>query len=92
MLGLDQMTEQELLAGLYRLADACERFNREIALAAKRRQFSKDPIEGVWAAQDEQNLLVEMNRLMDRRRAVEGHLMRVRGQLQPLSRHELGEG
>jgi hypothetical protein len=32
--------------------------------------------------------LVEMSRLMDRRRAIEGHLMRVRGQLRPLRRYE----
>jgi len=92
MLGLDQMTEQELLAEHYRLADACERLNREIALAAKRRQFSKDSDNPIWAAQDEQNLLAEMNRLMGRRRAIEGRLMRVRRLLQPLGRHELGEG
>jgi hypothetical protein len=88
MLGLDQMTEQELLAGLYRLADGSIGRSR----LPPSGQFSKDPIEGVWATQDEQNLLAEMNRLMDRRRAVEGHLMRVRGQLQSLSRHELGKG
>jgi hypothetical protein len=40
------------------------------------------------AARDEQTLLAELNRLMDRRRAVEGHLMRVRGQLPPLKRDE----
>jgi hypothetical protein len=92
MLGLDQMTEQELLAELYRLAEACERLNREIAHAAQRRQFSKDSHDGIRAAQGDQNLLAEMNRLMARRRAVEGHLMRVRGQIRPLNRHEFGEG
>jgi hypothetical protein len=86
------MTEQELHAELYRLAGACERLDREIVRATQRRQFSKDSHDGIWAAHDEQNLLAEMNRLMGRRRAVEGHLMRVRGQIRPLNRHELGEG
>jgi hypothetical protein len=48
MLDLDQMTEQELLAELYCLADACERLDREIARATHRRQFSKDSHGGVW--------------------------------------------
>jgi hypothetical protein len=32
--------------------------------------------------------LAEMSRLMDRRRAIEGHLMRVRRQLRPLKQDE----
>jgi len=72
MVGLDQMSEPELISELRRAADTLERLNQEVTRAA----------------QDEQTALVGMNRLMDRRRAVEGHLMRVRGQLRPLKRDE----
>jgi hypothetical protein len=84
MRGLDQMSEPELLAELHRVADACERLNQAVARAAQRQRFSKQSQEAIRAAQDEQTLVAEMSRLMDRRRAVEGHLMRVRGQLRPL--------
>lgn len=36
--------------------------------------------------------MADMNRPIDRRRAVEGHPMRVRGQLRPLRLDELVEG
>ena len=42
--------------------------------------------------EDVQALMADMNRPMDRRRAVEGHLMRVRGQLRLLRLDELVEG
>jgi hypothetical protein len=42
----------------------------------------------VQAAREEQTLLTEMSRLMDRMRATEGHLRRVRGQLRPLQPHD----
>ncbi|PVE21168.1 hypothetical protein DC522_28155 [Microvirga sp. KLBC 81] len=88
MPGLDQMSEPELIAELRRVADACERLNRDVARAAQRQRFSTNSGEVTRAAQDEQTLLAEMSRLMDRRRAVEGHLMRVRGQLRPLKLNE----
>ena len=84
MVGLDQMSEPELIAELRRIADACEKLNQEVAQAAQRQRFSRDAREVDQAARDEQILLAELNRLMDHRRAVEGHLMRVRGQLRPL--------
>jgi hypothetical protein len=84
MAGLDQMSEPELIAELNRVADTLERLNQEVARATQRQRFSKDAREVAQAAQDEQTALAGMNRLMDRRRAVEGHLMRVRGQLRPL--------
>lgn len=84
MPGLGQMTEAELIAQLHQLADACARLDQRIAHAVQRQRFARDPREAAEAAGEEQTLLVEMNRLMDRMRATEGHLMRVRGQLRPL--------
>jgi hypothetical protein len=88
MPSLDQMSEPELIAELHRVAAACERLNQEVARAIERQRFSRDAQEVARAAQDEQTALAAMNRLMDRRRAVEGHLMRVRGQLRPLKQDE----
>lgn len=88
MPSLDQMSELELMVELRHVADACERLNQEANRATERQRFSRDAGEVAQAAQDELNALVLMSRLMDRRRAVEGHLMRVRGQLQPLKRDD----
>ena len=88
MRSLDQMSEPELIAELRRAADTLERLTQEVTRAIERQRFSRDAREVARAAQDEQTALVGMNRLMDRRRAVEGHLMRVRGQLRPLKRDE----
>ena len=88
MPSLDQMSEPELIAELHRVAAACERLNQEVARAIERQRFSRYAREVARAAQDEQAALAGMNRLMDRRRAVEGHLMRVRGQLRPLKQDE----
>ena len=88
MPSLDQMSEPELIAELHRVAAACERLNQEATRAIERQRFSRDTREVARAAQDEQAALAAMNRLMDRRRAVEGHLMRVRGQLRPLKQDE----
>jgi hypothetical protein len=85
MVGMDQMSELDVIAELRRVIDACERLNRHVALAAQRRRFISDAQE---VARDAQTALAELNRLMDRRRAVEGHLMRVRGQLRPLNLDE----
>jgi hypothetical protein len=84
MPSLDQMHEQELVTELRRLAAECERLDVEVVQANQRQRYCDDPRSVLGAAQKERALLVEMNRLMDRRRAVEGHLMRVRGQLRPL--------
>jgi len=84
MVGLDQISELELMVELRRVADACERLTQDASRATERQRFSRDPREVAQAAQDEQAFLAQMSRLMDRRRAVEGHLMRVRGQLQLL--------
>jgi hypothetical protein len=86
--GLDQMSEQELLAELHRVADACERLDQEVTRAAQRQRFCKEAHEATRAVRKGQILLAEMSRLMDRRRAIEGHLMRVRGQLRPLKQDE----
>ena len=88
MPSLDQMSEPELIAELRRVAGACERLNHEVTRALERQHFSKNAQEVSQAAQDEQITLAELNRLMDRRRAVEGHLMRARGQLRPLKHDE----
>jgi hypothetical protein len=76
------------IAELHRLAGACERLNREVARAAQRQRFSNDAQAITRATHNGQTLLAKMNRLMDRRRAVEGHLMRVRGQTWPLKVYE----
>ena len=88
MPSLDQMSEPELIAELRRAADTLERCNQEVARAIERQRFSRDAREVARAAQDEQAALAKLNRLMDRRRAIEGHLMRVRGQLRPLKLDE----
>jgi len=84
MPSLDQMTEQELIAELRRLAVECEQLDLKLARVTQQQRFCKDCHDVTTAPQDEQGLLVRMSRIMDRRRAVEGHLMRVRRQLRPL--------
>ena len=49
--GLDQMSEQELLAELYRVADACERLDQEVTRTAQRQRFCKEAHEATRAAQ-----------------------------------------
>ena len=88
MAGLDQMNEQELIRELQRLANECHRLDQEISYAIQQRRFCKDRCDIAGVAQDGQTLAADLNRLMDRRRAVEGHLMRVRGHLRPLKLHE----
>jgi hypothetical protein len=85
---LDQMTERELIAELHSVAAECERLNFEVARVTQQQRFCHDRPDTAMAAQDERALLGEMSRLMDRRRAIEGHLMRVRGQLRPLRQQE----
>jgi hypothetical protein len=86
--GLDQMSEQDLIAELHRVADACERLDQEVTRAAQWQRFCNGAHEASRGAQKGQILLAEMSRLMDRRRAIEGYLMRVRGQLRPLKQDE----
>ena len=45
MVGMDQMSELDLIAELSRVIDACERLNRHVALAAQRRRFISDAQE-----------------------------------------------
>ena len=88
MPSLDQMSKPELMIELRRVADPCERLSRDITRVLEWQRFSRDAGEVARAAQDEQTALVLMSRLMDRQRAVEGYLMRARGQLRPLKRDE----
>ncbi|KLK90501.1 hypothetical protein AA309_25510 [Microvirga vignae] len=89
MPSLDLMTEPELIAHLHQLASECDRLDRRIAYAAQRQKFAQDPGNTAEAAEEERMLLNELSRLMDRRRAIEGYLRRVRGQLRPLRPHVL---
>ena len=70
--------ECDLLLELGQLHDEYERLNRRLRDANQRHRFLKDPVETARAEQEEQQLLIEINRLMDRLRAVEGQLMQVR--------------
>ena len=70
--------EHDLLEKLRRLYDEYDRLNRAIRDANQRHSYLKDPDEIARAEQEEQQFLVEINRLMDRLRAVEGQLMQVR--------------
>jgi hypothetical protein len=88
MPSLDLMTESELIAQLHQLADDCARLDCRIAYALQRQKFAQNPGDAAEAKADEQAMLTEMSRLMDRMRATEGHLMRVRGRLCPLHPHE----
>ena len=76
--------EAEMLAKLRALYDEYQQLNRKIALAAQKRQFSGDPEAAAQAERDEQIWLGEINRLMDRMRAVESGLMRARKGLRPV--------
>jgi hypothetical protein len=88
MPSLDLMTERELIAHLHQLAAECDGLDRRIALAAQRQRFAQSPWDAEQAAGEERTLLTEMSRLMDRMRATEGHLRRVRGQFRPLQPHD----
>jgi hypothetical protein len=88
MPSLDLMTERELIAHLHQLAAECDRLDRLIALTVQRQRFAQAPQDAAHAVGEERTLLAEMSRLMDRMRAVEGYLRRVRGQLRPLQPHD----
>jgi hypothetical protein len=76
--------EALLVEKLRRLNDDYLRLNRSLKVAGQVLRFSRDPWQARRAGEDEQRFLREMNRLMDRMRAVEGQLLRVRGKLRPL--------
>jgi len=76
--------EAKLIAELRRLYDDYEKLNRRIANAAHRQRFSKDSADVEQAVRDEKAFLVEIDRLMTRMRAIEGHLMRVRKKVRPV--------
>jgi hypothetical protein len=84
MATLTGKTERELLRELRRVYGEYERLNRAIRLAAQRQRFSTKAEDVQLATAQEKVLLAEMNRLMDRMRAIEGHLLRARGKLKPL--------
>jgi hypothetical protein len=77
-------SERALLRELRRVYREYERLNRAIRMAAHRQHFSRDPKDIRQALEDEAKWLAEITRLMDRMRAIEGHLMRARGKLKPL--------
>lgn len=85
---LDQMSERELLAELHHVAAECERLNFKLSHVVQQQRFCTYCPDAATTTQNERALLSEMNRLMDRRRAIEGHLMRTRGQLRPLRQDE----
>ncbi|HEX2136973.1 MAG TPA: hypothetical protein VHG30_13895 [Microvirga sp.] len=70
--------ESELLSKLRQLYDEYERLNRKIRDANIRHRYLKDPEAVERAANEERQYLAEINRLMDRLRAVEGQIMQVR--------------
>ncbi len=76
--------EAELIRELRRLYDEYQKLNHRIAHAHQRQRFSPDPKDSHKAIEDEQKLLTEIDRLMTRMRAVEGHLMAVRKRVRPV--------
>jgi hypothetical protein len=70
--------ERELVIKLRHLYGEYERLNRAIRAANQRQRYLKEPEVIATAKEQEQKFLVEINRLMDRLRAVEGQLMQVR--------------
>jgi hypothetical protein len=78
--------EAELIKQLRVVYQEYQELSRNINLAAQRRKFMKGPEDLAEAEQEEQRWLKEINRLMDRMRAIEGALLKVRGKLRPLAR------
>jgi hypothetical protein len=78
------LQEPELVAKLHALVQEYEQVNRKMTLAAQMRRFGTDPGEAARAETEEQQCLREMNRLMDRMRAVESGLGRARKGLMPV--------
>lgn len=76
--------EAALIRELRRLYDEYQKLNRRIAHAHQRQRFSPDPSDSRQAVEDEQRLLSEIDRLMTRMRAVEGHLMAIRKRVRPV--------
>ena len=76
--------EAKLIAELRRLYDDYEKLNRKITNASQRQRFSKDSRDIEQAVQDEKAFLIEIDRLMTRMRAIEGHLMGIRKKVRPV--------
>ena len=76
--------EAELIRELRRLYDEYQKLNHRITHAHQRQRFSPDPKDSQKAIEDEQKLLTEIDRLMTRMRAVEGHLMAIRKRVRPV--------
>jgi len=82
--GVDGDIYAGLIRELRRLYDEYQALNHRITDAGHRQRFSKDPVDTDQAVRDEQKLLVEIDRLMTRMRAIEGHLMAVRRRVRPV--------
>lgn len=70
--------EADLLLKLQRLHQEYQQLNDKIRDANNRRHYLRQAEEIDAAKCDEARLVVEMSRLMDRLRAVEGQLMQMR--------------
>ena len=70
--------ERELLTKLRQLYGEYERLNQKIRHANLRHRYLKDPEQIARAENEERQYLAEINRLMDRLRAVEGQITQVR--------------
>lgn len=70
--------EVELRQTLEELHADYERVNRAVRAAQDKRRFLTSPREVQAAEAEEADLLREMNRIMDRLRAVESHLKRLK--------------
>jgi hypothetical protein len=75
--------EKELLHKLNALHQEYQHVNRRITLAAQRRRYGVITDDPARADSEEQQCLREMNRLMDRMRAIESGLGRARQGLMP---------
>jgi len=71
-------TEAEMALKLRQLYQEYDAVNQAVLDAQNRRRFLSTPSEIAAAETDETRLLGEMNRLMDRLRATEAHLARLR--------------
>ncbi len=76
--------EADLIRELRRLYDEYQKLNHRITNAHQRQRFSADPKDSAQAIEDERKLLGEIDRLMTKMRAVEGHLMALRKRVRPI--------
>jgi hypothetical protein len=82
---LPRESERQLLHELEVTYARYEGLNHRIRLAEQCGRFGSVASDIERARADEVTLLAEISRLMDRMRALEGHLLRARGKLQPLA-------